>query len=88
MNDLERPAAALTTLPKLPFGAVAAPGVYLTSRGEIFRISDGSHEELCRMLRLWGTLADSEVTLLSRDPRESNRECRALASAAGLPVRF
>jgi hypothetical protein len=88
MNDLDRPAVLLSTLPKLPFRAVHAPGVYLTSRGEIFRLSDGSHVELCRLLRLWGTLAGSEVTQLCADPSASIRDCRALATAAGLPVRF
>lgn len=87
MTDLHTTAtAALPT--RIPFRAVHAPGVYLTSKGEIFRLSDGSHVELCRLLRLWGTLAGSEVTLLSADPHETTRECRRLAVSAGLPVRF
>jgi hypothetical protein len=87
MNDLHETALPTTFL-TIPFRSVHAPGVYLTSRGEIFRLSDGTHGELCRLLRLWGTLAGSEVTLLSSDPRETVRECRRRAASSGLPVRF
>jgi len=72
----------------VPFSEINQIGVYVTQRGEMFRVASEALAEGRSPIISWETLAGSLVTRISEDPYAPISKCRQLAADADLPVNF
>ena len=70
------------------FSEIRAPGVYVTQRGEMFRVPGEALAEGHSPVLAWETLGGSLVCRISEDPYCPISKCRQLTADADLPVNF
>jgi len=70
------------------FPDIHLPGVYVTQKGEMFRIPREALAENRSPILAWGNLEGSLVTRLAEDPYTPISKCRQIAADADLPVSF
>jgi hypothetical protein len=85
-------ASKTTTSPRrglltVSFFDINEPGVYVTRRGDLFRVSPEALASHCPILP-WENLDCSVGMRISEDPYTPISKCRQLAADADLPVNF
>lgn len=70
------------------FSDINFPGVYVTQRGEMFRVPGEALAEGRSPILVWESLEGSLVSRISEDPYTPISKCRQLAADADLPVNF
>jgi hypothetical protein len=70
------------------FSEISNPGVYITQRGEMFRVPGEALAEGHSPILAWENLEGSFVSRISEDPYCPITKCRQLAADADLPVNF
>ena len=70
------------------FSDINLPGVYITQRGEIFRVPGEALAEGRSPVVTWGSNEGNLVTRVTEDPYTPISKCRQLAADADLPVNF
>jgi hypothetical protein len=71
-----------------PFSEINKPGVYVTQRGDLFRVPAEALAEGHSPILTWENLDGSVVTRISEDPYTPISKCRQLAADADMPVNF
>jgi len=70
------------------FSDINDPGVYVTQRGEMFRVPPEALSERHSPILVWESLEGSLVSRISEDPYCPISKCRQLAADADLAVNF
>ena len=70
------------------FSEISQPGVYVTQRGEMFRVPNEALAEGHSPLLSWESLEGALVSRISEDPYTPISKCRQLTADADLPVNF
>ena len=70
------------------FSDINFPGVYVTQRGEMFRVPTEALAEGRSPILVWESLEGSVVTRITEDPYTPISKCRQLAADADLQVNF
>jgi hypothetical protein len=70
------------------FDEIEEPGVYVTQRGEMFRVPPEALAEGHSPLLLWESNEGRVVTRINSDPYAPISKCRQLAADADLHVNF
>ena len=70
------------------FSEISSPGVYVTQRGEMFRVPGDALAEGHSPVLTWESLEGSLVCRISDDPYCPISKCRQLTADADLPVNF
>ena len=83
-NNITAPHGFLTC----QFGEIEEPGVYVTARGDMFRVPAEALAVSHSPLLLWESKSDRMVKRISTDPYCPISKCRQLAADADLPVNF
>ena len=72
----------------IPFHDINLPGVYVTQRGEMFRVPSEALAEGRSPLLVWESVEGSIVSRISEDPYTPISKCRQLAADADINVNF
>ena len=72
----------------LRFSEINQPGVYVTQRGDLFRVPTDALAEGRSPILVWENLEGSIVSRISEDPYAPISKCRQLAADADLAVNF
>ncbi len=72
----------------VPFGEISQPGIYVTQRGEMFRVPPESLAEGHSPLLDWTCKEGNLVTRITEDPYTPISKARQLAADADLFVNF
>jgi len=91
MTDLGKTKSATKVLPGFlttDFTNITSPGVYVTQRGEMFRVPNEALSEGHSPILSWENMESSVVTRISEDAYAPISKCRQLAANADLPVKF
>ena len=70
------------------FTNINSAGVYVTQRGEMFRVPNEAISEGHSPILSWENMEGSLVTRISEDAYTPISKCRQLAANADLPVKF
>jgi len=70
------------------FSEIQSPGVYVTQRGELFRVPREALAEGLSPILAWESVAGNIVSRISEDPYCPISKCRQLTADADLPVNF
>ena len=70
------------------FSDISSPGVYVTQRGEMFRVPNEALAEGHSPLLVWESIEGNLVSRISEDPYTPISKCRQLAADADLAVNF
>jgi hypothetical protein len=70
------------------FSEINSPGVYITNRGEMFRVPNEALAEGHSPILAWESIEGSLVSRITDDPYCPITKCRQLAADADLPVNF
>jgi len=70
------------------FDEIEHPGVYVTQRGEMFRVPQDALAEGHSPLVVWETIDGNLVTRISENAYSALSKCRQLAADRDLPVNF
>ena len=72
----------------IDFTDIASPGVYVTQRGEMFRVPIDALAEGHSPILSWESMEGSLVTRITEEVYAPISRCRQLAANADLPVNF
>lgn len=72
----------------VPFSEINQQGVYVTQRGDLFRVPPDALAEGRSPILVWENLEGSLVSRISSDPYTPISKCRQLAADADLSVNF
>jgi hypothetical protein len=72
----------------VPFSEINFPGVYVTQRGEMFRVPNEALAEGRSPTLVWESIEGSLVSRIAEDPYTPISKCRQLAADADIPVNF
>ena len=72
----------------IQFSEIHAPGVYVTQRGELFRVPGEALAEGHSPFLTWESLEGNLVCRIAEDPYCPISKCRQLTADADLPVNF
>ena len=72
----------------VPFSDINKPGVYVTQRGDLFRVPPEALAEGHSPILAWENLDGSLVTRICEDPYTPISKCRHLAADADMAVNF
>src|SRR5262245_9540819 len=72
----------------IQFSEIHSPGVYVTQRGEMFRVPGEALAEGHSPFLVWESLEGNLVCRITEDPYCPISKCRQLTADADLPVNF